>query len=185
MKTKKRAPWMVEIMSILLERRGIKCITLAKELGVNHSTVYKWANGVAAPSSYYIERMARFLNVDYDELRRGCKGGVCDLTKPYLYDGETAKEEGVVESGEELQQKILDAQAARLISESTGKMVWGDLSSLVDEATSEFAVKVCRYTKMTPNEFIAQCVKHAIDNMNDAFIENILNMDEKKDIIWK
>ena len=43
---------------------------LGKRMGVGQTTVGRWENGVACPSTDAIESLARFLKVDTEEVRR-------------------------------------------------------------------------------------------------------------------
>lgn len=54
----------------LLKSRNITAYQLAKELGCDHSRIYKWISGKSAPSAAMMLRLTVSLNVSAEEILR-------------------------------------------------------------------------------------------------------------------
>ncbi|MFI3329976.1 MAG: helix-turn-helix transcriptional regulator [bacterium] len=52
----------------ILQERNIKKSELAKELELDRTTIYKYANGEVLPSLEVVEKLTIIFNCSYDEL---------------------------------------------------------------------------------------------------------------------
>lgn len=57
-----------QILKQLRTENGLSQAQLAKEIGVVQGTIYFWENGVNEPTATYLVRLAKFFNVDIEEL---------------------------------------------------------------------------------------------------------------------
>ena len=57
-----------KILKQLRIESGLSQAQLAKEIGVVQGTIYFWENGTNEPTATYLARLAKFFNVDCEQL---------------------------------------------------------------------------------------------------------------------